>query len=149
KLVLLVELKNYPFRELPLVDRTVELVDDLQADGHVVLAGFDHVVLREIKRRRPGWALEMIYNARLADPLGAARAAGASLISREPEFALPEDIELLHHAEMAVLTTVERPEDAPRLLSWGLDALESGDPAMVAAAIRAAGMGLPTRRPES
>ena len=67
----------------------------------------------------------------------------------EPEFALPEDIELLHDAEMAVLTTVERPEDAPRLLSWGLDALESGDPAMVAAAIRAAGVGLPTRRPEN
>ena len=149
KLMLLVELKNYPFRELPLVDRTVELVDDLRADGHVVLAGFDHVVLRDIKRRRPGWALEMIYNARLADPVGAARAAGASLISLEPEFALPEDIELLHDAEMAVLTTVERPEDAPRLLSWGLDALESGDPAMVAAAIRAAGVGLPTRRPEN
>jgi len=139
KLVLLVELKHYPFREVPLVDRTIELVDDLRAEEDVVLAGFDHVDLRDIKRRRPGWALEMIYNARLADPAGAIRATGASLVSLEPEFALPEDIQLMHETGAAALTTLDRPEDAARLLSWGLDVLESGDPAMVVAAIRTAG----------
>jgi glycerophosphoryl diester phosphodiesterase len=142
KLVLLVELKNVPFRELPLVERTIALVDELRAEGHVVLGGFDHPVLRDIKHRRPGWPLEMMYNARLADPVGAARAAGAALVSLEPEFVLPEDIQLLHEAEVAVLTTLDRPDDARRLLSWGVDALESGDPAMVIAAIRAAGAAL-------
>jgi glycerophosphoryl diester phosphodiesterase len=140
KLVLLVELKNFPFRELPLVDRTVELIEELRAEEEAVLGGFDHPVLRDIKRRRPGWPLEMMYNARLADPVGAARAAGASLVSLEPEFVLPEDIRLLHEADVAALTTLDRPEVAPRLLSWGIDALESADPAMVAAAIRSAGV---------
>jgi glycerophosphoryl diester phosphodiesterase len=114
KLVLLVELKNFPFREMPLVDRTIELVDELGAEDGVVLGGFDHPVLRDIKRRRPRWP---------------------------PEFVLPEDIRLLHEAGVAALTTLERPEEAPRLLSWGIDALESGDPAMVVAAIRAAKTG--------
>jgi glycerophosphoryl diester phosphodiesterase len=139
KLVLLVELKNVPFRDLPLVERTIELVDELRAEEHAVLGGFDHPVLRDIKRRRPGWPLEMMYNARLADPVGAARAAGAALVSLEPEFVLPEDIRLLHEADVAVLTTLDHPDDAPPLISWGIDVLESGDPTMVIAAIRAAG----------
>jgi len=66
-------------------------------------------------------------------------ATGASLVSLEPEFALPEDIQLMHETGAAALTTLDRPEDAARLLSWGLDVLESGDPAMVVAAIRTAG----------
>ena len=143
KLVLLVELKNYPFREVPLVERTVELIDETASADYVVPAGFDHVVLRDIKRRRPGWAIEMIYNARLADPVGAARATGAALVSLEPQFALPEEIAALHAAEVAALTTLERPEDAARLLAWGLDVLESDDPAMAVAAIRAAAGGVP------
>ena len=143
KLVLLVELKNYPFRDLPLVERIVEIVDgEAGAADYVVPAGFDHVVLRDIKRRRPGWAIEMIYNARLADPAAAARAAGAALVSLEPDFALPEDLVVLHEADVAALTTLDRPQDALRLLSWGLDVLESDDPGMVVAAIRAAGVRL-------
>ncbi|TMI83388.1 MAG: glycerophosphodiester phosphodiesterase [Bacillati bacterium ANGP1] len=140
KLILLVELKNVPFRELPLVERTIELVDELRAAESVVLGGFDHPVLRDIKRRRPGWPLEMMYTARLADPVGAARAAGAALVSLEPEFVLPEDVRLLHEADVAVLTTLDDPGEARRLLSWGIDALESGDPAKVIAAIQAAGV---------
>lgn len=139
KLVLLVELKNFPFRDLPLVDRTLDLVGEMRAEDYVVLGGFDHPILREIKRRHPHWPLEMMYTGRLADPVAAARAAGATLVSLEPEFVQPEDVERLHEAGIAVLTTLERPEDAARLLAWGVDVLESGDPAMVVAAIRRAG----------
>jgi len=39
-------------------------------------------------------------------------------------------------AGIAVLTTLERPEDAAVLLAWDVDALESDDPAMVVAAVR-------------
>jgi glycerophosphoryl diester phosphodiesterase len=136
RLILLVELKNYPFRDLPLVDRTLDVVDEMRAEESVVLAGFDHPVLRDIKRRRPGWPLEMIYTGRLADPVAAARAAGASLVSLEPEFVQPEDVRLLHEADVAVLTTLERPTDAGRLMAWGVDVLESKDPRMVVEAVR-------------
>src|SRR5579864_105609 len=140
KLALLVELKNFPFRELPLVERTIDLIDELQAAEDVVLGEFDHPVLRDINQRRSKWPLEMMYNGRLADPVAAAHAAGASLVSLEPEFVLPEDIRLLHEGGVAVLTTLERPGDASMLLSWGIDALESADPAMVVAAIRQSGV---------
>jgi hypothetical protein len=132
----LVELKNYPFRDLPLVDRTLEVVDEMRAEESVVLAGFDHPVLRDIKRRRPGWPLEMIYTGRLADPVAAARAAGASLVSLEPEFVQPEDVRVMHEADVAVLTTLERPTDAGMLMAWGVDVLESNDPRMVVEAVR-------------
>ncbi len=141
RLALLVELKNLPFRDLPLVDRTLDLVEEMGVEDGVVLAGFDHPMLREIHRRRPGWPLEMIYAGRLVDPAAAARAVGASLVSLEPAFVLPEDVAQMHAADVAVLTTLERPEAAAGLLAWGVDVLESDDPGMVVAAIRRARQG--------
>src|SRR5437016_13584985 len=48
KLVLLVELKNFPFRAMPLVDRTIALVAALGAEGGAVLGGIGHPVLRAL-----------------------------------------------------------------------------------------------------
>jgi len=59
-------------KDAPLLDRTLELIDETDAAEFVVLAGLDHVAPRGVKRRRPDWAVEMIYTARLADPAAAA-----------------------------------------------------------------------------
>lgn len=135
RLGLLIELKNYPYREMPLVERVIELVESHRAEEVVVLAGFDHVMLADVHRRRPSWPLEMIVNARLADPAHAARACGAALVSLEPQFCLEPDIQALHAADVAVLTTLLSPAHAPELLRWGLDVFESDDAGMVATAL--------------
>src|SRR5438552_1992509 len=88
RLGFLIELKNYPRREMPLVERTIAEIEAHRAQDYVVLAGFDHVTLAEIHRLRPVWPLEMIVIARLADPVHAARAAGAPRISLDPDVCL-------------------------------------------------------------
>ena len=136
RLGFLVELKNYHRREMPLVERTIPEVEAHRAQDYVVLAGFDHVTLAEIHRARPQWPLEVIVIARLADPVHAARAAGASLISLEPQFCLEPDVKALHAAGISVLTTVLNPQHAQELLRLGVDVFESEDVAMAASAIR-------------
>jgi glycerophosphoryl diester phosphodiesterase len=141
RLGLLVEIKNYPYREMPLVARTLELVEAHRAEAFVVLAGFDHVMLAEVHRQRPAWPLEMILNGRLVDPAHAARACGAAVVSLEPDFCLERDIALLHDVEVAVLTTLRSPAHAGELLRWGLDVFESDDAAMVASSLEVAPRG--------
>jgi len=135
RLGFLIELKNYPRRELPLVERTIAEIEAHRAQDYVVLAGFDHVTLAEIHRLRPAWPLEMIVIARLADPVHAARAAGASLISLEPEFCLEPDAHAIHAAGLSVLTTLLDRQHAQELLRMGVDVFESEDVAMVASAL--------------
>jgi glycerophosphoryl diester phosphodiesterase len=135
RLGLLVELKNYPFREMPLLEKTIEVVEACQAQDFVVCAGFDHVMLADLHRMRPDWPLEIICGERLVDPLHAARAAGAALVSLEPQFCLESDIQKLHAGGVAVLTTLLEPAHAAELQRWGLDVFQSDDVAMVAAAL--------------
>ena len=135
QLGLLIELKNDPYRDMPLVEKTIEVIEAYRAQEFVVLAGFDHVMLAEIHRIRAGWPLEMIYTARLADPVHAARAAGATLVSLEPEFCLEADVQKMHAGGVSVLTTLLSPAHAPELLRWGVDFLESDNAGMVASAL--------------
>ena len=135
RLGFLIELKNYPHREMPLVEKTIAEIEAHGAQDYVVPAGFDHVTLAEIHRIRPHWPLEMIYIARLADPVHAARAAGAALISLEPEFCLEPDVKAMHAAGLSVLTTLLNGEHAQELLRIGVDVFESDDVGMAASAL--------------
>ncbi len=135
RLGLLIELKNYPYRELPLVERTIDLIEAHHAQEFAVPAGFDHVMLAEVHRMRPHWPLEMIYTCRLADPVHAARACGATLVSLEPEFCLEPDVRALHDGGVSVLTTLISPAHAPELLRWGVDIFENDNAGMVASAL--------------
>jgi glycerophosphoryl diester phosphodiesterase len=135
RLGLLIELKNYPFPDLPLLERTMEVIETCGAQEYVVCSGFDHVMLADLHRMRPEWPLEVIFGERLVDPLHAARAAGAALVSLEPEFCYEADIRKLHSGGVAVLTTLREPERAAELRSWGLDVFQSDDVAMVATAL--------------
>ncbi len=134
---LLIELKNYPYREMPLVERTIEVIEAHHAQEFVVPAGFDHVMLTGVHRMRPDWPLEMIYTGRLADPVHAARACGATLVSLEPEFCLEPDVRTMHDGGVSVLTTLISPEHAPELLRWGVDVFENDNAGMVASALGA------------
>ena len=116
----------------------VATVEACAAQGFVLIAGFDHVTLTEVKRLRPSWPLEMIYHCRLADPAHAARACGAALASLEPEFCLPSDVEALHGAGVAVLTTVLSIEHGRELFQMGVDFFESDDVGLAVEAARAA-----------
>jgi hypothetical protein len=69
----------------------------------------------------------MILPCRLADPVHAARAAGASLLSLEPEFIVASDLAVLHAAGLSVLTSVKSLDHGRELLEMGVDVFESDD----------------------
>jgi glycerophosphoryl diester phosphodiesterase len=127
KIGLLVELKNFPERDPRYIPRVVDTFRSLDAAGEAAIASFDHRVLAEIHAIEPAWPLEMIYNARLADPVGAARGCAASLVSLEPDFCLPEDVAALHDAGISVLTTAWSVDHALVLHAMGVDFIEADD----------------------
>jgi glycerophosphoryl diester phosphodiesterase len=135
RVILLVEIKDVPHREMTLVERTMRIVEDHRADHYVSLGGFDHVALAGIHRAHPSWTLHMNVHARLADPVHEARAAGVSLICLEPEFFLEPDVEAFHAAGIALHAPLYRPADAADLLHRGVDVLEADDVTMVTRAL--------------
>jgi glycerophosphoryl diester phosphodiesterase len=137
KIGLLVELKNFPDRDPRFVDRLLALINRLDAAANTIIASFDHVALAEIHRREPSWTIQMIYSARLADPVGAARACGASFVFLEPAFCLGEDVALLHAAGIAVQTAAHSLEEALAFHAMGVDFIEADDAAMLARAVAA------------
>jgi glycerophosphoryl diester phosphodiesterase len=138
RLGFLLELKDYPERQPSFVDQVIATIEACAAQESVLVASFDHVTLVEVKRRRPSWPVEMIYHCRLADPTHAARACGAALASLEPEFCLPSDVEALHGAGVAVLSTVLSLEHGRELHSMGVDYFEADDARLAVEAARAA-----------
>src|SRR5262249_41363410 len=98
-------------------------------------ASFDHRVLIEVHAAESDWPLEMIYNARLADPVAAAKACAATLISLEPDFCLGEDVAAMQDAGLAVLTTALSLDHALALDAMGVDFLEADDAGLLQEAV--------------
>src|SRR4051794_8309365 len=135
RLGLLIELKSPRTDAAPMIDTVIAEVECADAAVWTAVAGFDHPQLRAVHERRPGWTIEMIYAARLADPIHAAQACGATLVSLEPEYCAPEDIAALHGAGVAVLTTALNAAQAAELVAWNCDVLEADDVGFVISAL--------------
>ena len=136
RLGLLIELKNYPEREPAFIDALIATILRNDAEDFTVPACIDHPTLTEIHRRHSGWPLEMILPCRLTDPVHAARAAGATLLSLEPEFIVASDLEAIHAAGLSVLTTVKSTEHGRDLLEMGVDFFESDDVGLACRTLR-------------
>ena len=131
RLALLIELKNYPQRDVAFINQFAATILRNDAAQRAIPSCFDHPTLSELHRRFPEWTLAMILPCRLSDPVHAARAAGATLISMEPEFVVSTDIARLHDANISVLTTLKSPEHGEELFETGVDVFESDDVALV------------------
>jgi len=137
RLGLLVEMKNFPERDPRFIPALIESIERNNAAGFAIPAGFDHVTTAELHRLRPSWTLEMILAARLADPVHAAKAAGCTLVSLEPQFAVAEDIPVMHAAGLSVLTTVTSVAHGRALFEMGIDFFENDDVDLARAALEA------------
>ena len=137
RLGLLVELKNFPERDPAVIEEVIAVILAEGAEDYAVVGGFDHPTLAELHRRQPGWPLEMMVHARLADPVAAALSCGATLISLEPEFCVADDVAALHRAGIAVLTTVLSEAHGRELAAMGVDFFENDDVLLCRRAIAA------------
>ena len=139
RLGMLLEMKNCPERDPKFIDAVIETIERHDAAGYVIPAGFDHPSVGEVARRRPDWTVEIIMNCRLADVVHAAQAAGSKFVSLEPEYAVKADVDAMHAAGIAVLTTVLSIEHGRDLLDMGVDFFEANDVDMAVAALKAVG----------
>jgi len=137
RLGLLVEMKDFPERDPRFIPTLIETIERNNAAGFAIPAGFDHKTTAEIHRLRPDWTLEMIMSCRLADPVHAAKAAGCTLVSLEPQFAVAEDIPAMHAAGLSVLTTVTSISHGRELYDMGIDFFEADDVSLARAALAA------------
>jgi glycerophosphoryl diester phosphodiesterase len=141
RLGLLIDMKNYPDRDPLFIEEMIATIQRNQAEDFVIPAGFDHPSLAEIHRRQPDWPLEIIIPCRLMDTVHAARAAGAVLLSLEPEHLVKADLEDMHAAGLSVLTTLLSVDHAKELFEMGVDFFESDDVALIRKALNHLGRG--------
>jgi len=141
RLGLLIDMKNYPDRDPLFIEEMIATIQRNQAEDFVIPAGFDHPGLAEIHRRQPDWPLEIIIPCRLMDTVHAARAAGAVLLSLEPEHLVKADLEDMHDAGLSVLTTLLSVDHAKELFEMGVDFFESDDVALIRKALNHLGRG--------
>jgi len=138
-MALLIELKNTPEQSQAFVNSLIATILRNNAEDFTVPASFDHPTLAEIHHRHPGWPLEMVLPCRLVDPVHAARTAGATLLSFEPEFTVASDLEAIHAAGLSVLTTMKSTEHGRDLYNMGVDFFESDDVDLVFQTLRQLG----------
>jgi glycerophosphoryl diester phosphodiesterase len=127
--------EEFSERDPRFIDRFLALFHRLDAAESAIITGSDHPTLAEIHRREPTWPIQMIYAARLTDPVGAARACGANFVYLEPAFGLAEDVALLHEAGIAVQTAVHSLAEAHVFHAMGVDCIEADDAGMLATAV--------------
>jgi glycerophosphoryl diester phosphodiesterase len=101
-----------------------------------LVISFDHVAIRRVKEAEPGLAGAINFTARLADPLGAARAAHANILNMSAGFISRELCELAHGAGLGVQCFMDNPERAVVLADMGVDFMDSDHPDVVRAAVR-------------
>jgi len=97
-----IEIKNGPLYYPGIAERTIRLLRAHGMEHQAILISFDHLVLREAKMIAPEVATGILYAARLVDPVGAARLAGANALHPAWAFVTPDLVENAHAAGLAV-----------------------------------------------
>ena len=98
----------------------------------VVVSSFDRGVVAAATGVRPPLLAGLLLERPGANPLAAARSAGASLLHVEHSQLTSPLVELLHGAGLGVLAwTVHDPAEMRRLAAMGVDAILSDDPRLL------------------
>lgn len=138
-----VDVRHYPFVRSYELERTADMLlgalDETGACDRVVVQCLDHVLARELHRRRPGLLVGVTQHGRPADVAAVAAAAGARLVGLDAAFLTAPMVDALHAAGVAAMTSVElrlpghrQDRDTTRavisrLLELGIDVLVGDD----------------------
>lgn len=108
----------------------VRVLDEAEAIDRVVVHAFDWQFLADCRRLRPALAIGALGEKEIKeDRIDEARSLGADVLGWEAGYYSAEAIAWVHRAGMkAWAWTVDEPDLAQRLVSWGLDGLISNVP---------------------
>jgi glycerophosphoryl diester phosphodiesterase len=128
-----IEIKNGPIYYPGIAAKTLTLLRDYEMLQQAILLSFDHFVLREAGVIEPAVATGLLYVGRLVDPVGAARAAGASSLNPNWAFVTPDLVALAHEARLAVSPWCPNDLSTLRMLDrMGVDSVGTDYPDLLA-----------------
>ncbi|MFI5011822.1 MAG: glycerophosphodiester phosphodiesterase [Hyphomicrobiales bacterium] len=106
---LVVEMKE---RERPdaLSSRVLDVLEETDGIGQVLVLSFNHVDLARIKEKAPELRTEAIVHARHVDIVAVLKACGASSVSFELDMFALEDAKAVHAAGLSNRVHIPRPE---------------------------------------
>jgi glycerophosphoryl diester phosphodiesterase len=115
-----IEVKQAPARSV------VDAVADFQP---VLITGFDHPLVADIKRLAPSLRTGLLYAHRPLDPVGMARAADAAVLLPQWPYVLSEDVQKIHAANLELWTwATSDPAALTALIAAAVDAIATNDP---------------------
>ncbi len=124
----ILELKWEPSSGLPsLVEPVAAALELAEMVDQTLVLSFDHPALIAMKERLPGIRTCITYDGRLADTVGAARAARADAVWPSCAFLVQDGIDELHRAGLAVGCEGHTIAEALRLVEWGVEMVELDD----------------------
>ncbi len=129
KVAVAIEIKNGPIYYPGIAAETIRFLRKHGMERQAILISFDHLVLREAKQIAPEILTGILYVGGLADPVGAARAAGADALHPHWAYVTPELVQTVHAAGLAI--SPWNPNDLPtlRMLSeMGVDSVGTDYP---------------------
>jgi|GEM_PF-5845842 len=97
-----IELKGAPDAIGDLPEQVADICRRRGIAAETLCISFDHIALRRLKERAPEIAGAICFNARLADPVGAARAARAEVLNMSGTFITADLCALAHGAGLGV-----------------------------------------------
>lgn len=107
-----------PVREL------VKIAERHLAPDRIIFGSFWHPFIREVKTYRPSLRGAITLEARLVDPVGAARDAQADILAINDRFIDSKTVQEAHRAGLQVYPwTVNEPSEIKRLQSLRVDAI--------------------------
>ncbi|MBM3270557.1 MAG: glycerophosphodiester phosphodiesterase [Candidatus Sericytochromatia bacterium] len=129
-----VEIKNGPYFYPDIARKVATAIARYGMADRALVISFDNLVVREFKEIAPHVATGILFYARLADPAGAARAAGADCIWPALPMLTPDVVRQAHAAGLGVFTwTANSQDDFSRALEAGVDGIGSDFPDALAA----------------
>jgi glycerophosphoryl diester phosphodiesterase len=129
RIAVAIEIKNGPIYYPGIVAKTIAALRRHGMTRQAILISFDHLAVREAKQIAPEVMAGILYVGGLADPVGAARAAGADALHPHWAYVTPELVQTVHAAGLAL--SPWNPNDLPtiRLLSqMGVDSVGTDYP---------------------
>jgi glycerophosphoryl diester phosphodiesterase len=129
----IIEIKNGPIFYPQIAARVAAVVREV---GHsrITVSSFDHPVLLDVRAAAPGIPTAVLFVARPIDPIGLARAAGATVLHQQWAFITGEMVDAVHAAGLTVEAwTVDEPEHMRAVVATGVDGVMSNHPARLQA----------------
>ncbi len=121
---LFIEIKQGPLFNDGIEAAVAAVIRDADLAARCEVSSFDHSSVRRIKAHLPEVPCGILYEARLIDPFGAARLAGAEALHPNWTLITPDFVEEAHQRGHAVVAWTVNEEDAmTRLAASGVDAI--------------------------